>query len=76
MSTMATSTSTSASSLHKASQNKIYAKEIDSLIEKIIRCKKLHLSKPHSAQHNPLIKSQNPNHSLTKEQNLKKNLQI
>ena len=76
MSTMATSTSTSASSLHKASQNKIYAKEIDSLIEKIIRCKKLHLSKPHSAQHNPLIKSQNPNHSLTKEQNLKKNLQL
>ena len=64
------------SSLHKASQNKIYAKEIDSLIEKIIRCKKLHLSKPHSAQHNPLIKSQNPNHSLTKEQNLKKNLQL
>jgi hypothetical protein len=73
---MSTSTSTSSSSLHKASQNKIYAKEIDSLIEKIIRCKKLHISKPHASQHNPIIKSQNPNHSLTKDNNIKKNLQL
>ena len=61
------STSTSSSSLQKKTQNKIYTKEINNLIEKIIRSKKntFRLTKVHSCNsNNPNNISKNHNNNL------------
>ena len=66
------STSTSSSSLQKKTQNKIYTKEINNLIEKIIRSKKntFRLTKVHSCNsNNPNNISKNHNNNLDRSSN-------
>ena len=65
------STSTSSSSLQKKTQNKIYRKAINTLIEKIIRSKKntFRLTKSHINQNNSNNVSSNHNPNLDKSSN-------